>query len=778
MVRSVNSVKARLPWVLGCGLALAVLAPALDPNEQLFYRDTLRYMYPFKQFIAGRLRAGQSPFWYPWSAAGAPVLAEITPGLFHPLTLLYLLLPFELAFKLNHLLTIPLAWLGLYLLARKAGAQPWGAAAGACGYAACGYLPSVAGSNLPYAMGAAALPLALHAFLHFAGRPRPLRLLWAAYALALCFYGGDPESMLLCGALGAAWAVGAALPRREAVLRSLGLTAIWGACALLLAAPAMAPALARVANNARAEALSQFEATAFANAPARLAGLLVPWAFDDTQESATATNPPYYAEYFAGPHDDAFIDSMVLGGPLLLLAFASGRRGQFALLGALFLILGSTGRATFVLRALELAIPGLRLFRYAEKLIAPASVLVCLAASFGVSELCEKSRRWLPIASGATLAVLSFWAAVRVSSPRLILWLQVHGRSGLPGPAQSFVAALDAGLLFEAAVLALVAALLFLRLRRPALPLSAALAVLCAVTAYAQTAGLLHTLPQEVLHAPLLLADELKQAAGPSEFRWRIRGDADHLPVFNGADLRLWRMEAAAQILNPQFHALARIESASEYGSLDDRDYHAALAGAPGAANAVLGVRFDILPRQALTAGRAAAAGYRAAAFGAWVKPFPERPRAFLAGCARAIQPLPEAVQWLASERFRLDEAVVRKEVRLPCPANPAGEVSLSRSAPDRMLARTASSAPALLIVAEHFDKGWQATVDGRPAEVLQADLTALGVAVPEGKHEVRLRFVPHLLWLGLGLAAACAAALLLLELLHRDHCVGAAEAE
>ena len=112
-----------LPWALGAVLVLLVIAPALDPTEQLYYRDTFRCMYHFKQFIAEQLRAGRSPFWDPWTEAGTSVLVQITPGLFHPLTLLYLVLPFELAFKLNHLLAIPLAWTGLYLLARRL-AQP------------------------------------------------------------------------------------------------------------------------------------------------------------------------------------------------------------------------------------------------------------------------------------------------------------------------------------------------------------------------------------------------------------------------------------------------------------------------------------------------------------------------------------------------------------------------------------------------------------------------------------------------------------------------------
>jgi hypothetical protein len=775
MMPAVPWEKAWLRWALGATLILFVVAPALDPSEQLFYRDTLRCAYHFKHFIAEQLNAGRSPFWDPWTESGTSVLVQITPGLLHPLTLLYLVLPFELAFKLNHLLAIPLAWVGLYLLARKIGSSAWGAAAGACGYAACGYLSSVVASNLHYALGAGMMPLTLHAFLRFAERPRPLRLLWAAYALALCFYGGEPQTMLLSGVIGAVWLAGMSLLRREGFVRSLVQTAAWGVCALLLAAPAITPVVARLETSVRKSGVSDNERSLFANSPSRLLGLLLPWAFDNVQE---AVNSSRYTEYFAGANDDAFIDSIVLGAPILLLAFASGKRGRFLLLGATLLTLASLGDTLGILHALELVIPGMKLFRYPEKLIAPASMLLCLAAAFGASQV-EKSASWLFRLSAACAVVFaSTWLGLHLGHASFIHWIQAHGRTGAFVPARDLAASLDRALAFEAGAAALVAAVALRSLRRSAFPAAAALASLCAIAGGAQTSGLLYTAPLQVLHAPLLVAEELKAVAGPSEGRWRIRGDSVMFSIVLAFDLRTSRMQAAAQMLEPQFHALGGIESISEYTSLGDLDYDAATINAPSATNQILGVRFDVLGSYELKPERAEKLGYRGAAFGSWVKEYPERPRAFLAGCAKPIPDLRDALVWLASSRFRIGEAVVRKEVSLPCPGQPGGEARLTRPAANRMLAHTNSPNPQLLVVAEHYDKGWRATIDGKPAEVIQADLTAVGVAVPAGAHEVALHFVPDLLWLGLLLCGGCVLALLLLELLHRDHRVGAAEAK
>src|SRR5437660_728817 len=107
-----------------------LLVPTLSPDVQLFYRDTSRLYYPVKRFIAEEISAGRLPFWYPWSESGTSLLGQVTPGLLHPFTLLYAALPFELAFKLNHLFALPLAALGAFLLCRRVGATPWAAAAG------------------------------------------------------------------------------------------------------------------------------------------------------------------------------------------------------------------------------------------------------------------------------------------------------------------------------------------------------------------------------------------------------------------------------------------------------------------------------------------------------------------------------------------------------------------------------------------------------------------------------------------------------------------------
>src|SRR5919106_1430455 len=50
------------------------------------------------------------------------------------------------------------------------------------------------------------------------------------------------------------------------------------------------------------------------------------------------------------------------------------------------------------------------------------------------------------------------------------------------------------------------------------------------------------------------------------------------------------------------------------------------------------------------------------------------------------------------------------------------------------------ANSPALLVVRNGWDPGWQATVDGRPTPVLVTDYLLQGIVVPAGRHTVELR--------------------------------------
>lgn len=94
------------------------------------------------------------------------------------------------------------------------------------------------------------------------------------------------------------------------------------------------------------------------------------------------------------------------------------------------------------------------------------------------------------------------------------------------------------------------------------------------------------------------------------------------------------------------------------------------------------------------------------------------------------------------------------------------GRAEVARYAAGRMAIIASADQPTLLRVAEKYDPGWQARVDGRPAPLRRVDFLFMGVALDPGPHEVELFYQSgsgslYVLGLGLLLCAGAAAWLL-----------------
>jgi hypothetical protein len=80
--------------------------------------------------------------------------------------------------------------------------------------------------------------------------------------------------------------------------------------------------------------------------------------------------------------------------------------------------------------------------------------------------------------------------------------------------------------------------------------------------------------------------------------------------------------------------------------------------------------------------------------------------------------------------------------------------VAVRRYDDDEIVLEAAPATTALLVTSELAYPGWEATVDGRQAALLVVNAGFRAVVVPGGRHEVRLRFRPASLGVGLALAA------------------------
>src|SRR3989339_1545006 len=81
------------------GLLLLFFQRFLSGREILAFKDLSRYFYPLRYLMVEQVMSGQLPLWNPYIFCGYPLLATLQIGFFYPLTLIYYLLPFGLAFN-------------------------------------------------------------------------------------------------------------------------------------------------------------------------------------------------------------------------------------------------------------------------------------------------------------------------------------------------------------------------------------------------------------------------------------------------------------------------------------------------------------------------------------------------------------------------------------------------------------------------------------------------------------------------------------------------------
>jgi len=84
-------------------------------------------------------------------------------------------------------------------------------------------------------------------------------------------------------------------------------------------------------------------------------------------------------------------------------------------------------------------------------------------------------------------------------------------------------------------------------------------------------------------------------------------------------------------------------------------------------------------------------------------------------------------------------------------PAAPVPAAAIvTRYEPERIELAVSSAEPGLLVLAEVYESGWQAAVNGQPAEILPTFHALRGIPVPAGDSTVELRYAPWSLRLGL----------------------------
>ncbi len=159
-------------------------------------RDLAPFFIPPKLLWISLIKSGQLPLWNPYNYSGIPLFATLQPGILYPPHLLYLFLPFPVAWNWLIILHFALAGTTLYALLRYMKVSRPGAYLGGVIFMLSGYLLSV--HNLqPHLFAVAWFPLTMLFYLKALSTGGKKSIVLAGLFLCMEFLSGAPEIVIM-----------------------------------------------------------------------------------------------------------------------------------------------------------------------------------------------------------------------------------------------------------------------------------------------------------------------------------------------------------------------------------------------------------------------------------------------------------------------------------------------------------------------------------------------------------------------------------------------------
>lgn len=174
------------------------------PFKNFLITDPVRQQIPWRKIAIDDWKNGKVPLWNPYAFSGSPLVANIQAGVFYPLNILFLLLPFSVAWTALIMLQPLLAGIFLYMFLRHKQLTVSASLFGAISWSFSGFFVAwlTWGTMLHVALW---LPLILLAIDKLGESKRWLLLLVAA--LSMQFFAGHAQISLYVLVISAAYAI-------------------------------------------------------------------------------------------------------------------------------------------------------------------------------------------------------------------------------------------------------------------------------------------------------------------------------------------------------------------------------------------------------------------------------------------------------------------------------------------------------------------------------------------------------------------------------------------
>jgi hypothetical protein len=792
---SVNHQSARFYVAFLLVLPLALLWRWLFLGEVLFWGTLMLQFWPWYYLVKMSLLAGEWPLWNPLLGNGAPLLANLQTGVFYPLNLLYLLLPIEHGLTFSVVLHLALAGLWMFFYVRRLGLQPFAATLSALTYMLSGYI--VGRTQFAVMVNAAAwLPLLLWLGDRLATRRRRLDILWLALALAVQLLAGHAQLWFYSLWLIGPYVIFRSWPQRSRPVSEpasqpsnvakdntpvhsfwggrfrlhpsltyplLGLT-IAVTLAVLLSAVQLLPTAEFANQSPRSSGAERTFALTYSFWPWRLLTLLAPNFFGHPAED----NYWGYANYW---EDHAYLGIL----PFLLALIGVWNYGMrkawgpdpadepqassswrvvpfFAAVIPISLILAMGWNTPIYLWVFDF-VPGFAFFQAPARLLIWYTAAMAVLAGVGAQsfKLTPASRRG--------------WQRLLVAAIGLII-AGVAGSFILTGRSQTFLTAttmLGLGL----------AAATILLLQRPKRGWPArervwqgGVLALVALDLLWAAWPLLPTIPAAIFRQPIASATFLQTR--PQAYRFYVDETFDYNTKFEGYfrfqsfgpnDLSYW--QSLKETLIPNLGVYVGLASSNNYDPLVVGRWQRLTdllkeAGGPQQAKllALMNIGYFIDDGSV----RVGPTVYTNEIFTIQQVPEP-LPRAYFVSQVFPAKSEAEAVSRLTSPDFDYHREVIIMggAVELEALRQTQGQAEEKRAAvtvieqrPNRVSLAVDAPEAGFVILTDVFFRGWQATLDGQPAQIWPANLAFRAVAVEAGTHEIIFSYRPRSFTIGL----------------------------
>lgn len=748
-------------------LVLAFFWPAF--YRTFIFRDTFNLFYPYKAVAASYLRSLSICLWNPWETMGSSFVGELSPGWFYPGNVFFMIFPPEPALRIFIVSHYLLAALFTWLFLRDQDLSPEASAAGALAYTLSGYMVSQNGmpdmlASCTWLMGS----------LFFLGRwlksRRRTWLLLLGASLAMPLLAGRAEGVIINAAAASGWIL---FSKRSGATTGARLKSLFtamplaGAVALLLSMVQILPSRELGKLSIKGGGFLLEVATLWSFHPRRLLEFLLPspwgrfWPIQNYQGWDLTGWEGYYPWAVT-----EYMGVVVLLLAVLALARASWRTRVAVGSCLVLVVLFSMGSRGFLYELLYSLVPPFRIFRYPEKYMLLAVLIISISAAHGLDSLLRLVRDGI----GRKL----FLALACAGAASLFLALILHaGGDTLPDrPGPFGVESLDPAHFrhqFGRLMGALVPVILAIALARwektrtltgPALVLAVFLDLMPAnhwAVPYAPP-GIYKFEPAAL---SIMRDHGRKQGLGlftedgsPRPGRFRVLREpmapTEEAYVMLPGETRFERYRRFERhTLQPNFNFIHHIEGLTGYTAAATADFNELMKRHLNLKTMELyNVRYAISPAQGSVLERSdlplAGAHY---GFGFKVFEVPGAfPRAYLIGKSLRVDGSMERLELLGPHDFT-KAVILENDPALPSPAEESDigivPAEIAFYSPHQVVINTSNPAAAYLVLSDSLYPGWEATVDGKPTPIFRANFLVRAVWTPGGDHVVEFTYRP-----------------------------------